>query len=138
MIVYLDPVETFWDANDMRHVRNECRKFMTGDQRRIGFFRQLLWWYKNKNKIKAWIVRTPSGANIGFGLVRGHTVSGGVVKNFRSQGIGRTIFEALTNEVPKPAWLEVFADNEPAKNLYKSLGWQYVTGIYGIELYEKD
>lgn len=135
---YLDPVETFWDADDMRHVRNQCRKFMTGDQKYISFFRQLLWWRKNKNNVKAWIVKTPSGARVGFGLVRGNTVTGGVVEIYRGKGIGRIIFETLTDEVPKPAYLEVFENNVPARKLYESLGWDYGYTHNGICYYAKD
>jgi ribosomal protein S18 acetylase RimI-like enzyme len=50
----------------------------------------------------------------------------GVAPASRGRGIGRRLMEAVLAEAPRPVTLEVIEQNEPAKRLYDSLGFEVV------------
>jgi len=66
---------------------------------------------------------------VAFGVINNNEVTGGVLEEFRGQGIGKLLFKLLTDQVPKPATLEVLMGNHRARGLYESLGWKYSSGI---------
>jgi len=76
---------------------------------------------------------------LGFGiLARRHllgekrwVVTGGVVPNMRGFGFGRIIFRFLSS-INGDVWLDVLDTNEPAINLYKSIGYKEVEHKDGI------
>jgi ribosomal protein S18 acetylase RimI-like enzyme len=50
----------------------------------------------------------------------------GVARQSRGLGIGRTLMEAVLAEAPRPVTLEVIEQNEPARRLYETLGFELV------------
>ena len=49
-----------------------------------------------------------------------------VAPEFRRQGIGRALIQALLTFAPGDFYLEVRESNQPARNLYKSMGFKEV------------
>jgi [ribosomal protein S18]-alanine N-acetyltransferase len=49
-----------------------------------------------------------------------------VAPQFRRQGAARDLFEVVRKQCTGDVYLELRASNEPARNLYKSLGFQEV------------
>lgn len=118
-------VKTFRQALQLRKLRNECRKFMTRDQREIGLWDQWWYWRHWPEGRKAYLVYRGE-VPVAFGVINpNRSITGGVAEAWRGEGLGRMIFSHLTQLVPKPAWLEVLQDNLVARNLYESLGWEY-------------
>lgn len=115
----------------MRSIRNECRFFMTNDQSKISLRQQWRFYrmYKRSKNRYAAVVAYLFGTPVGFGLISWDDgmrawISGGVMKKYRSQGIGRDLFYYLSSHaLPRPAFLEVLKTNQRAYRLYESLGW---------------
>jgi GNAT superfamily N-acetyltransferase len=66
---------------------------------------------------------------LAFLAVRGETawIGGvGVARPSRGLGIGRALMEAVLAEAPRPVLLEVIEQNEPARRLYETLGFELV------------
>lgn len=120
----------------MRRVRNECRQYMTHDTSHIGVLRQLRWWWFTfrpafrRNETAGIVARDDSRRQVGYGLItwrdKRFWLSGGVVEDFRGQGLGQRLFTELIAMVESRGfepWLDVRQDNKPARKLYAKLGF---------------
>src|SRR6266567_2109934 len=103
-------VKTWREVMQLRTIWNTCISFMTRDQTKIGFFEQIIWWLRNRNQIEAFLIYDDPWL-IAFGIIDGNEIMGGVTPSYRGKGIGKLIFSLMTKAVPKPAELEVLADN---------------------------
>lgn len=124
-VLKIVPVTTLKQALVVRQIRNACREYMTRDQSKVSFFKQLRWWFF-KPKTRRVVMVTNHGYEIGYGVINGNEITGCILKDWRGEGAGRFLFEYLTREVPKPGSLEVLSSNIRARRLYESLGWKYV------------
>ncbi len=137
------------DALRMRTIRNAVRLNMTRDRYEIGALRQLRWWrgdyrrWSRAGSFQAWLMWR-AGRAVGYGIVRWDRgrwwVTGALVAGARRLGLGRALFAFLTGEAAArdlatrgrgEVWLEVRADNEPARRLYQSLGYVHEPYVHG-------
>ena len=131
----LIPVNSLGRSFKMRHVRNQVSEFLTHNTEYITWFQQVVWYltvYKPSHSMRAYLVVTPDGDAIGYGLVSLRdgqwNVTGALLESYRGQGIGRTLFKYLTQNAllssGKDVYLDVRTTNIPALKLYASLGYQ--------------
>jgi ribosomal protein S18 acetylase RimI-like enzyme len=103
---------------------------MTGNHKFIGFAEQQLWFesldHESFKVFLFWVNDKPAG----YGIVRHDSprvvLTGALLEEFRGRGNGRKLFTLLVNYALKYWWwpsLDVLATNQPALNLYKSLGF---------------
>lgn len=129
----LTVIENFFDALQVRKIRNECRYYMTRSQSYINPLQQMLWYlrvYKKENEknIMWCYLFQVSGRNCGYALVKkvkgNYWITGGLYKSERGKGFGRKLFNSILSEFhDKNIFLEVLSSNLKAKNLYKKLGF---------------
>ncbi len=124
------------DAEAMRLVRNSCREFMTFDTHEISVEEQQQWFARlDRQRTEPYVLHQGVETRIiGYGLISRREwdrwyVSGGLLPEWRGQGYGLRLFRALVDNVRRknePCWLAVRPDNERAKRLYESLGFEVV------------
>lgn len=126
-------VKNIFQALRVRNVRNECREFMTGNNKHISILQQIKWFYtaylpNRKNMILYLGLINKQAVLYGFirDLQTTPLLTGGIKKNFRHKGFGEVLFRFLTHESLKQnkgACLEVLATNENAFHLYRKIGF---------------
>jgi len=119
--------ESWKDFRQLRILRNECREFMTHDQREFGLRQQFgFWLYHQTLGYRVYLLRQ-GDTPVAYGIIHHDKgfdwISGGVAAAWRGKGYGKAIFSFLTNLAAKPAYLDVFWQNIKARNLYRRLGW---------------
>lgn len=130
---------TLNDAEQMRIVRNTCRAAMTRSTDEITPEQQITWWAtldRAKMQPFVFVVLVPevddgslcSEQVVGYGLVREEDgrswVTGGLLPEWRGQGLGTELFHFLMQHVRMaPCWLEVREDNLAAQRIYTGLGF---------------
>lgn len=143
LVSELLPLERFSDALDMRRIRNRVASFMTHNNGQIDPVEQLVWWLKTyipgtkKGELFGYVQTVPGTfkqppARVGYGLISLREehwwVSGGIIDEWRGQGLGEELFRVLTNTIhhhcKADAWLDVLATNERAIALYRKLGYE--------------
>lgn len=135
----ITPIKSFLDALQVREIRNQCRTFMTNDTSKIGFLRQLKWYFftyktqKTQNKLTVFLFKSGE-FNLGFGLIKESSgkywITGGLKTEQRGKGLGKFLFRQLINNTPSSTiWLEVLDSNIAAKTIYKNLGFRRVRSI---------
>lgn len=126
--LFVAPVRTPEQAQQMRHIRNQCRSYMTRHTSFITKEDQELWWRGFNPLLMSAYLYLVDGDPVGYGLITCEGlkcwVSGGLLPNWRDKGLGRQIFEHLTRECWVEPWLEVRADNTRAKKVYERLGYR--------------
>ena len=139
--ISLNEVLTPHEAEEARIIRNEVAHFMTGNPDQITEEQQQIWFERQYSVLRGagrmvLFLVAREGQNVGYATVREDAdrqwVTAGLVASARGQGTGREVFEMLTRQIHEDghdeAWLQVRADNEPARNLYESLGYTAVEG----------
>lgn len=138
-------VKTVWDVLELRRLRNECRSFMTHDQRKISVWGELRWFYdtykhwEETGYAKAYLVCWQS-TPVAYGFIRNLKIepilSGGVSKQFRGWGFGEKTFRFLLKQArgkdKKKVVLDVLETNKPAVSLYKKLKFKETNRSKGI------
>ncbi|NDB81315.1 MAG: N-acetyltransferase [Alphaproteobacteria bacterium] len=137
------------DIENLRKIRNNCRKFMTRNKKYINKKQQLNWFQSiNKNEMMPYLIcqqiNEVSHQAVGYAIIRFEDnrglLSGGVINKYRGLGVGRFIFSELIKICERkniiPA-LEVLKTNTRAINLYKSLGFVIINENYDIYYMEK-
>lgn len=146
--------KTAEDFEAMRIVRNECASWMTGDTKPISQQDQAVWVATfDKTLVQPFVFERVLSVGsegairgvVGYGLVRRRSryadpgkgimgtwwISGGLLPNWRGQGLGKALFGMLAERVTKMGeicWLDVRTDNQPAIRTYKSLGFHALEG----------
>lgn len=128
--VVIRPAETVWDALAMRRARNSCREFMTKDTSRKTVVGQLIWWWFNRPEVlHPFVVETSDGI-IGYAILSCDDdrawLTAGLLPSARGRGMGTSVFRYLTERAEgmklRPS-LEVRLSNEPARKVYRNLGF---------------
>lgn len=128
--VVIRPAETVWDALAMRRARNSCREFMTRDTARKTIAGQLMWWWFNRpENLHLFVVDTSDGV-VGYAILSCDEerawLTAGLLPSARGRGLGATVFRWLTQRAQamglRPS-LEVLLSNEPARRVYRNLGF---------------
>ena len=127
----VERVETLEQAQELRHLRNECRAWMTRDQRIVsgpaqkGFYGSQI----VSGASKAWLLRHDGDA-VAFGLLRASEgcwwLTCGVAGLYRDRGLGLAVVRLATTaglDTGLPVKLEVWADNERAVHVYEKAGY---------------
>lgn len=133
------PIQELEEAEYLRQLRNDARKFMTHNQEEISEEQQANWFkdvYMPAHEAGDFFafLYWMDDAPVGYGLIRKsegrYWLSGAVEEGHRGAGIGRAIFSYITDytlqNLSNSVYLDVFTDNEPAMNLYKSLGFEEI------------
>ena len=116
----------------LRLIRNECRLFMTNNQKEISVTQQEKWFNELTEDVMPFLVIN-SDKFIGYAVIKidGNEtlLTGGLIESFRGQGYGRIIFQKLIDlsiEINKIPTLNVLKNNERAIKLYSSLGFKVI------------
>jgi GNAT superfamily N-acetyltransferase len=131
-------ITTFRDFNTNRLIRNECSVFLTNNTKSIGLLEEFRFWNKTRNSEEVHLFLGYNEGNypIAYGLIKKDEssipwLSGGLRLNYRGQGYGKLLFQALCDysEIHwnLPAHLEVRQFNIRAHKLYINLGFKEVT-----------
>lgn len=130
------PINNFFDALEVRKIRNQCRSFMTNDTSAISYIKQLAWYLKayrneNKNGESTCYLFKSNNNNSGFGYVRKiagkYWITGGLSPDQRGKGLGKILFKRLIEQIPgESVWLEVLLSNSVARKLYNELGFREI------------
>ena len=141
------PAKTWAEFQTLRSIRNECRQWMTNDQRILSSFHQWRFWfsYRYRRQPISIFLAHHIGKPVGYGIIRQDAqgkpwITGGLRETYRGQGLGRELFEFLTQQAnPKPALLAALCSNHRAITLYSALGWvtdgRHELGKYGHVLF---
>jgi len=128
--VVIRPAETVWDALAMRRARNSCREFMTRDTSRKTVAGQLAWWwFYRPESLHPFVVEVGDGV-VGYAILcrddERAWLTAGLLPSVRGQGVGVDVFRWLTQRAQsmglRPS-LEVLLSNEPARRVYRNLGF---------------
>ena len=124
------PGEAVGDALAMRRARNSCREFMTRDTARKTIAGQLMWWWFNRPEVLHPFVVDTSDGVVGYAILSCDEerawLTAGLLPSARGRGLGATVFRWLTQRAQamglRPS-LEVLLSNEPARRVYRNLGF---------------
>jgi len=134
--IVLVPVQTSFDAESLRIIRNECRNYMTRSTNLIEKEQQLNWWNNlNKDTNKLYLVHKVfhgvAATIVGYGYIRVENgevlLTGGLTESERGKGHGKTLFGALAKlaeQFELPIKLELLKSNTKAFVVYNSLGFR--------------
>lgn len=148
MTLFLKQVEEK-DIQILRRIRNDCRYYMTRNQKYITEDEQSKWFANfDKEKLIPYLVNQDimgvAYHSIGYGILRIEDdrglVTGGILEEYRGIGAGKFVFQELINiclEKKLIPALEVLKTNTRAFNLYLSLGFKIINEneyIYYMEM----
>jgi len=140
-------VQSLEDVETLRLLRNQCKQFMTRNNKVISKREQISWWNLNKNKYLIFLHYQQSNGSkldpIGYGLIQiienDYYLTGCLKIESRGKGLGTHIFshliDYLINDLrvgKNRIKLEVKSDNTTALRLYKKLGFIVISDIDGI------
>lgn len=120
-------------VEELRVIRNSCASFLTGNTKQISVDEQRIWWQTVRDNLdwKVWLLEVDN-SRVGYGIIRRRGdarwwLTGGLIPERRSEGLGAVLFELLIGATPAvEAWLDVRVDNLRARRLYEGLGFTYV------------
>ena len=145
-IVVMKQIESEYEVEILRTLRNECRNFMTRHTNVISKEQQLNWWNKlDKDKHKLFLLQKVLdgvvGVTIGYGYVRVENgevlLTGGLSDNERGKGHGTQLFKYMVEYAKQfnlPIKLELLKTNTRAFTVYNSIGFR-VIGDDGQNIY---
>ena len=115
---------------DMRKIRNQCRKYMTRNNKTISKKQQIVWFSLLNDSTKPYLL-IANNSYVAYGIIKIENelvlLTGGVSKKFRGLGYGEELFKLLIVESKRfnlPIMLEVLKTNFKAKKLYFKLGFK--------------
>ena len=130
-------VTTSAEAENLRIVRNQCREYMTRSTDFITPEQQEEWFKTAFRKYDLYIAYAIEHGvcivDAGFGVVHKNEdeflLTGGLVLEYRDEGLGKVIFKFLVDQCHKslPIRLEVLKNNTRAFKTYEGLNFK-VTG----------
>lgn len=126
MALDLVPARTLRQFLAVRKIRNDCCRYMTRNNSPVSVYGQVKFWWRHRKPHPLYCVYvgyTEKGTPVAYGIVDNHVVSGGILRWYRGHGLGRELFEYLTQKAASPALLEVLSSNVRAQDLYGSLGY---------------
>lgn len=139
-------VTTSTEAEILREIRNSCREYMTRNSDYISEEQQKEWFKTAHKKYELYIAyAVEHGAvivNAGFGVIHKNDndfmLTGGLLKDYRDKGLGKTLFKFLIDQCHKetPIKLEVLKNNIRAFKTYEALNFKIISEtdkIYTME-----
>jgi len=133
VIVTVEKVATWPQAQELRRLRNECREFMTGDTAEISTARQVIFYEQQilPGVVYALLLRHDEQA-VAYAMLRpdgddAWLMSCGVTKALRGQGLGTALVRHITvtgTGTGRPVRIEVWQDNEAARHVYLRAGYR--------------
>lgn len=106
------------DVERLRVLRNECRKFMTGDTKTISKKAQAAWWAAAPRR--AWLFGDDAFAYIKREGGR-NWITLGITKKARGEGLGTLIYYTL-----RPCWARIHKDNIASLRAAQKAGYRTV------------
>lgn len=120
-------VKTQEEALAVALIRNECRKYLTGNKNSIGVMEQLEFFHNMPAGTSLYLIKHLE-MPCGYALIRNEgkskCITGCLIKEFRGYGIGRKLFQWLTCRAGPNVILNVLKSNKRAVQLYFSLGFK--------------
>lgn len=148
-ILLFKKVLTLDQAEMMRQIRNECRKFMTRNQNKISKSQQKIWFNKSLDHYETYLVGSVEESvvcvEVGYGLIKFDNncfyLTGALIPSYRGKGHGNDIFTFLIKRCKEingknKILLEVLKDNEAAIKLYNKIGFIEIDGNEKISVME--
>jgi ribosomal protein S18 acetylase RimI-like enzyme len=127
-------VENEEEAELLRRLRNQCKEYMTRNTNYITSDEQKEWFRTAGDKYDLYLVYALEyGAAVtyaGYGVIHKNTseslLTGGLVPEYRNQGLGQHLFQFLIDSSRKdlPIRLEVLKTNSRAHSVYVKLGFE--------------
>jgi len=120
----------------IRHIRNECREYLTNDTGYISIPQQIYWYFTyhkraaKSGKYRIYLARDDKGNPVGYGALhlidRELLITECVAEKFRRQGYGYTILKKLITIAEHkrlPLVAEIRATNKISIALHKKCGF---------------
>ena len=108
------------DVEQLRLLRNEARKYMTGVTKKIGKAAQKKWWAETARR--AYLLVDGQGKALGFVYIKWddhrNWITLGVTEDARGQGYGTLLYHSF-----KPCWARIRVDNEASITAAKRAGY---------------
>lgn len=108
------------DVEQLRLLRNETRKYMTGLTKKIGKAAQKAWWEETARR--AYLLVDAQGKALGFVYIKWddhrNWITLGVTEDARGQGYGTMLYHTF-----KPVWARIRIDNEASITAAKRAGY---------------
>lgn len=108
MILRAENVKSLEQAQIVRSIRNECREYMTNDNRFISSAAQEKWFHSFNADL--FIYYDPYNAVVGYGMINNGYGTLALFSEFRNNGYGTEIYKHLTS-LCTPLRIEIFSDN---------------------------
>lgn len=131
----LIPVETSEQVEELRKIRNICRKFMTNNQKHISREQQQKWFKNlNKSEFHLYLVQDKLGTSLGYAVIAFREevpwLTAGLLPEYRGKGLGHLVFQTMIDWCVannyQSIMLDVLLTNENARRLYEKLGFEVV------------
>lgn len=127
-------VKSLGEALVLRRIRNTCRKFLTNDQRHIGFWRQILWYFfdyqRRLQSLRIYLFYNSKNEPVGYGALKrcpeGYSITECVSPKHRGQGYGKAILQTLTalgREERQNLIAEIWSENKQSVSLHERSGF---------------
>ena len=108
------------DVEQLRLLRNECRKYMTGTTKKIGKAAQKAWWAEAPRR--AYLLVDGDGKAHGFVYIKWEDhrnwITLGLTDDLRGQGYGTMLYRTFVS-----AWARIRLDNEASIKAAKRAGY---------------
>lgn len=143
--IVLNPVQSLYEALCVRTIRNQCYPMLTGDPRKLGFWEQVRWYYRQyrQGEMQLFLVRA-NGAIIGYTALRRRVYERKdyqcsticVLPQFQGRGYGRRALEILvelSHQQGYPVLAEVRADNARSNPIHDH--WMFLKTEDGVNYY---
>ena len=133
------PVSTAEDLGTMRHIYNECLRWMTKPLSRITPEQQEKWWAELPHRVrrfKAFLYRDGEKV-VAYSLLQWHydgriTPLFGITERARGKNLARQIIQHYLSEADGPLWGEELSSHKAIIKMNQEAGWELLREENGV------